>query len=85
MLYWENNMGIGKRGPKTELTGRSLFRRWWSAQDCSAIKEENWHITGTYTINVVGVFYAPVSIIEYCWLCYGRMNWHAGGEIHKTG
>jgi len=27
-------------GPKTELTGRSSFRKWWSAWDCSAITED---------------------------------------------
>jgi len=31
---------IGKRGQKTELTGRSLVWRWRSALDCSVIKEE---------------------------------------------
>ena len=28
---------IGKRGKKTELTGRSPSRRQWSALDCSVI------------------------------------------------
>ena len=31
---------IGKRGQKTELTGRSPSRRWRSASDSSAIEEE---------------------------------------------
>jgi hypothetical protein len=31
---------IGKRGQRAELTGRSPFRRWRSALDCSAIEEE---------------------------------------------
>jgi len=30
----------GKRGQKTELTGRSLVRRQRSALDCSAFEEE---------------------------------------------
>jgi len=31
---------IGKRGQKTELAVRSLFRRWRSALDCTAIRKE---------------------------------------------
>jgi len=39
MLIGEKN-NTGKRGRKTEMTGRSQFRRRRFALDCSAIEEE---------------------------------------------